>query len=78
MDDTDTCPFCKETIKKQSLKCKHCQSVLVPLNENIGRSSGGDSIQIISANQESVKRIPNESWVTPITMNLDPTLETGG
>lgn len=29
-DEDYTCPFCKEEIKPDALKCKHCQSSLAP------------------------------------------------
>lgn len=30
-DETRTCPFCKEEIKADAIKCKHCKSKLAPV-----------------------------------------------
>ena len=54
-DGMRKCPFCKEQIIEDAIKCKHCGSVLVPIGDNFqsanANSSGGginQSVQIVS------------------------------
>ena len=51
-NEFDVCPFCKEEIKKGSIKCKHCQSILVPLNDNNSTSGTNQSVQIVTNTQD--------------------------
>ena len=37
MDNTKQCPFCKETINAEAVKCRYCKSILVE-----GAVSGGE------------------------------------
>lgn len=65
LDNNDTCPFCKEEIKKNSIKCKHCQSILVPINENIISSGVNQSVQIVTNTQDKQKEKNSEKWIGP-------------
>ena len=42
-NDTKNCPFCFEEIKKQAIKCKHCQEKLTDVKDN--QEDNQDDIQ---------------------------------
>lgn len=76
---TKRCPFCREFIIEDALKCKHCGSVLVPLNQlNPPNQGGGNTVQIVTNTVESkststeVKTKSGQGWagliVTIITL----------
>ncbi len=50
---TKKCPFCKEVIMEDALKCKHCGSILVPLNQFAPAAvtpvpAAGNTVQIVT------------------------------
>lgn len=61
------CPFCKEQIQSDAIKCKHCGSVLAPIYDNfphIGRNQGfGSGDRIVSDAQEPRK--PSNYVIAP-------------
>lgn len=64
------CPFCKEQIFSDALKCKHCGSVLAPIADNFPSASGsqgfGNNVQIVTNTQPSdAQRRPSDYIVTP-------------
>lgn len=50
------CPFCKEQIFEDAIKCKHCSSVLVPIADNFNNGQSGginQSVQILYPAEKS-------------------------
>ncbi|MDB4173123.1 hypothetical protein N9748_00715 [bacterium] len=67
------CPFCKEPIQVGAIKCKDCNSILVPIAENAGNPVGysgspNQSVQIVTNTSEPTER-SSGSWVSPTYVN---------
>lgn len=60
-DDEIKCNFCREVIKRDAIKCKHCGSVLVPINENFTESISRHSQPIKQSVEYIVK--PDNTYV---------------
>lgn len=70
VDDLRKCPFCKEKIFSDAIKCKHCGSVLAPISDNFPSVSSnggfGNNVQIVTHSQPTeVERKPSDYIVTP-------------
>lgn len=65
------CPFCRELIQNDALKCKYCSSVLVPIGDNfanIARTNAlSNNVQIVTntQNSELLARRHPEHTITP-------------
>ena len=70
LSDYIKCPFCKEQIYSDALKCKHCGSVLAPISDNFpsaaNNSGFGNNVQIVTNTQpaESSSK-PTDYYITP-------------
>jgi hypothetical protein len=56
VEATRKCPFCREVIFSDAIKCKHCGSALAPISENfsgLGQGQfGGNTVQIVTNTPE--------------------------
>jgi uncharacterized membrane protein YvbJ len=41
--DRTTCPFCKELIHKDAMRCAHCQKELISITNEMGQSKTKDT-----------------------------------
>jgi multisubunit Na+/H+ antiporter MnhF subunit len=68
--DYRKCPFCKERIYHDAIKCKHCGSVLAPIADNFPNITGaagfGNNVQIVTNAQPiEAPRKPSDYIVAP-------------
>jgi len=64
------CPFCREQISFGALKCKHCQSTLVPLSENTRSTpSMNQSVHIVSHDQ-ATPRMLDHGWIVMVVTGV--------
>ena len=63
--DMKACPFCGEDVRASALKCRHCNSFLVPMGDNIGGHGGGNNVQIVTntVQQPQQQAVPKNSRV---------------
>lgn len=48
VSEQKVCPFCKELIQQSAIKCRHCRSVLVPMqNDQTSISTGGVTTPVL-------------------------------
>ncbi len=50
-----SCPFCREAVHADAIKCRHCQSFLVPMAENCsGDRSATPSINVVTTTTQPI------------------------
>ncbi len=53
--DLRNCPFCREQVHTDAIKCRHCQSFLVPMGDNIGGGhSATPSINVVTTTTQPI------------------------
>jgi len=81
MTDFSKCPFCKEQIFSDALKCKHCGSVLAPISDNFKNSNGaagsGNNVQIVTNGTPTEPTRKSADYIVAVPPNSNSMLGHG-